>query len=55
VTQIRSPLNPTYGNQISANRRAALLQFQLTGNIVDDATRVPSVRSSRHCSRLPWP
>jgi uncharacterized membrane protein YdfJ with MMPL/SSD domain len=32
VTQIRSPLDPAYANQISANRHAALLQFQLTGN-----------------------
>ena len=43
VTQIRSPLDPTYGNQISATRHAALLQFQLTGNINDDATRVVPV------------
>ena len=43
VTQIRSPLVPAYANQISANRHAALLQFQLTGNIVDDATRVVPV------------
>ena len=43
VTQIRSPLDPAYANQISANRHAALLQFQLTGNIVDDATRVVPV------------
>ena len=43
VTQIRSPLDPAYGNQISANRHAALLEFQLTGNIKDDATRVVPV------------
>ncbi len=43
VTQIRSPLDPGNANQISANRHAALLQFQLTGNIVDDATRVVPV------------
>jgi putative drug exporter of the RND superfamily len=43
VTQIRSPLVPAYANQISANRHAALLQLQLTGNIVDDATRVVPV------------
>ena len=43
VTQVRSPLVPAYANQISANRHAALLEFQLTGNIVDDATRVVPV------------
>ena len=43
VTQIRSPLDPAYANQISANRHDALVQFQLTGNIVDDATRVVPV------------
>jgi uncharacterized membrane protein YdfJ with MMPL/SSD domain len=43
VTQVRSPLVPAFANQISANRHAALLQFQLTGNIVDEATRVVPV------------
>jgi uncharacterized membrane protein YdfJ with MMPL/SSD domain len=43
VTQIRSPLVPANVNQISADRHAALLQFQLTGNIVDEATRVVPV------------
>ena len=43
VTQVRSPLLPAFANQISANRHAALLQFQLTGNIVDAATRVVPV------------
>jgi uncharacterized membrane protein YdfJ with MMPL/SSD domain len=43
VTQIRSPLEPAYGNQISASRHAALLEFQLTGNITDEATRVVPV------------
>lgn len=43
VTQVRSPLNPAYANQVSANQHAALLQFQLTGNINDDATRVVPV------------
>jgi RND superfamily putative drug exporter len=43
VTQIRSPLDSAYGNQISANRHAALLGFQLTGNLSDDATRVVPV------------
>ena len=43
VTQIHSPLDPSYANQISANRHAALLQFQITGNINDAATRVVPV------------
>jgi uncharacterized membrane protein YdfJ with MMPL/SSD domain len=43
VTQIRSPLDRVYGNQISANRHAALLEFQLTGNLSDDATSVVPV------------
>jgi uncharacterized membrane protein YdfJ with MMPL/SSD domain len=43
VTQIHSPLDPSYSNQISANRHAALLQFQITGNVNDAATRVVPV------------
>jgi putative drug exporter of the RND superfamily len=43
VTQIRSPLDPAYASQISANRHAALLQFQLTGNISHEASRVAPV------------
>ena len=43
VTQVHSPLDPAYANQISANRHAALLQFQITGNINDDATQVVPV------------
>jgi RND superfamily putative drug exporter len=43
VTQIHSPLDPAYANQVSANRHAALLQFQVTGNINDDAARVVPV------------
>ena len=43
VTQIHSPLDPSYDNQISADRHAALLQFQITGNINDAATRVVPV------------
>lgn len=40
VAQIRSPLEEANANQISADRHAALLEFQLTGNVNDDATRV---------------
>jgi len=43
VTQIRSPLEEANANQISADRHAALLEFQLTGNVNDDATRVAPV------------
>ena len=43
VTQVHSPLNPAYDNQVSANRHAALLQFQVTGNINDAATQVVPV------------
>ena len=43
ATQIRSPLDPRFANQISASRRAALLQFQVTGNVNDAATRVAPV------------
>jgi uncharacterized membrane protein YdfJ with MMPL/SSD domain len=43
VTQIQSPLNPRFANQISATRRAALLQFRITGSVGDSATRVVPV------------
>ena len=43
VTQVHSPLDPAYANQVSADRHAALLQFQVTGNINDDATQVVPV------------
>lgn len=46
VTQIRSPLVPAYADQVSADRHAALLQFQLTGNIVDDDARVVPARAA---------
>jgi len=43
VLGVRSPLDPAYANQISASRHAALLQFQVTGNINDSATTVVPV------------
>jgi uncharacterized membrane protein YdfJ with MMPL/SSD domain len=43
VLQIHSPLDPAYANQISANRHAALLQFEVIGNINDSATTVAPV------------
>jgi uncharacterized membrane protein YdfJ with MMPL/SSD domain len=43
VTQVRSPLDPAYANLISPTRQAALLQFQITGNVTDAASRVGPV------------
>ena len=43
VTQVRSPMDPAFANQISADRRAALLEFQVTGNVNDAAARVGPV------------
>jgi RND superfamily putative drug exporter len=43
VINIRSPLDPAYDNQISPNRHAALLQYNITGNINDSATTVVPV------------
>ena len=43
VTQIHSPLDPRFANQISPTQRAALLQFQITGNGDTAASRVAPV------------
>ena len=43
VTQIQSPLDPRFANQVSATRHAALLQFRITGSISDSAARVVPV------------
>ena len=43
VTQIQSPLDPRFANQVSATRHAALLQFRLTGSVSDSASRVVPV------------
>jgi uncharacterized membrane protein YdfJ with MMPL/SSD domain len=43
VTQIQSPLDPRFANQVSATRHAALLQFRITGSVSDSATRVVPV------------
>jgi putative drug exporter of the RND superfamily len=43
VTQLRSPLDPRFANQISASRHAALLQFQVSGDVNDAASRVVPV------------
>ena len=41
VTEVHSPLDPRFANQ--ATGHAALLQFQLTGSLTDEATRVVPV------------
>jgi uncharacterized membrane protein YdfJ with MMPL/SSD domain len=46
VIALHSPLNPAYANQISANRHAALTQFNLTGNVTDAANRVAPVQAA---------
>jgi hypothetical protein len=43
VTQIQSPLDPRFANQVSATRHAALLQFRITGSVNDSAARVVPV------------
>jgi putative drug exporter of the RND superfamily len=43
VTQIQSPLDPGFANQVSADRHAALLQFRITGSVGDSAARVVPV------------
>ena len=43
VTQIQSPLDPRFSNQVSATRHAALLQFRITGSVSDSAARVVPV------------
>ncbi len=43
VTQIHSPLDPAYANQVSPTQRSALLQFQITGDVNDAAGRVGPV------------
>ena len=46
VTQIHSPLDPRFANQISPTQRAALLQFQITGNGDTAASRVAPVQAA---------
>ena len=43
VTQIQSPLDPRFANEVSATRHAALLQFRITGSVSDSAARVVPV------------
>lgn len=55
VTQIQSPLDPRFANQISANGQAALLQFQITGTIADSATRVVPVLNAVNAAAAAHP
>jgi len=55
VAQIRSPLDPAYANQISANRHAALLQFNLTGDVNDAAGRVVPVLAAVNAAAAAHP
>src|SRR5215467_2123344 len=43
VTQIRSPLDPKFAQQITAGRHAALLEFQVTGSVSQLPTAVVPV------------
>jgi len=43
VTQIRSPLDPKFAQQITAGRHAALLEFQVTGSVSQSPTAVVPV------------
>jgi putative drug exporter of the RND superfamily len=43
VTQIRSPLDPRFANQISSSRHAALLEFEVRGSMSNSATAVVPV------------
>jgi RND superfamily putative drug exporter len=55
VTQIRSPLDPAYANLISPTGRAALLQFQITGDVNDAAGRVAPVLAAVRASAAAHP
>ena len=50
VTQVRSPLDRRFANQVSASRHAALLEFQLTGSVGDSATTVVPVLAAVHAA-----
>jgi putative drug exporter of the RND superfamily len=43
VTAVHSPLDAAYANQVSLSGRAALLEFQITGDVNDAAGRVAPV------------
>jgi len=55
VTQVRSPLDPRFANQVSATRHAALLEFQITGAVDKAATTVVPVLAAVHASAAHYP
>src|SRR5215472_10305658 len=55
VTEVQSPLDRRFANQISANGRAALLQFQITGTMADSAARVAPVLAAVHAAAVANP
>jgi len=55
VTQIRSPLDPGFANQISATRHAALLQFQVKGSLNNSTTAVVPVLAAVHAAAAGHP
>ena len=55
VTQVRSPLVPAFSNQISPDRHAALLQFEITGSLSRSATTVVPVLAAVHAAAAAHP
>jgi uncharacterized membrane protein YdfJ with MMPL/SSD domain len=55
VTQVRSPLERTFSNQISPGGHAALLEFQVTGSLSGSATTVVPVLAAVHAAAAAHP
>src|SRR5215470_1160199 len=55
VTQVQSPLDSRFANQISATRHAALLQFRITGGVKDSAVNVVPVLAAVHAAAVRYP
>ncbi|HUC22386.1 MAG TPA: MMPL family transporter [Streptosporangiaceae bacterium] len=55
VTQVRSPLVPAFSNQISPDRHAALLQFEITGSLSNSASTVVPVLAAVHAAAAAHP
>ncbi len=55
VTQIQSPLDSRFANQVSPTRHAALLEFQITGRLIDSATAVVPVLAAVHAAAMAHP
>jgi putative drug exporter of the RND superfamily len=55
VTSIRSPLDPMFAKQVSPDRHAALLQFEITGSVNDSASRVTPVLAAVHAAAAAHP